>query len=216
MKYVAYYRVSTRRQGRSGLGLDAQRAAVKDYNNGSVIGEYVEVESGRRNARPQLQKALAHCRAAKATLLIAKLDRLSRNVAFLAALMDSGAEIICADNPHANRLTLHLMASMAEHESHMISERTKAAIAARVARGKPWDHGCPPAGNAKTAKFARDARAVRVAARRADLLPVIREIESDGITSLRKIANELNRRGFVGGRGGKFYASSVRRIKNSV
>ena len=216
MKYVAYYRVSTQRQGKSRLGLEAQRAAVKQYNNGNVIAEYVEVESGRRNTRPELERALAHCRSAKATLLIAKLDRLSRNVAFLSTLMESGAEIICADNPHANRLTLHLMASFAEHESQMISERTKAAIAARVARGKPWDHGRPPAGNAKTAKIARDARAVLVAARRADLLPVIREIESDGVTSLRGIANELNRRGFVGGRGGKFYASSVRRILNSV
>ena len=212
MKYVAYYRVSTRRQGRSGLGLDAQRAAVKDYNNGSVIAEYKEVESGRRNSRPELERALAHCRSAKATLLIAKLDRLSRNVAFLSALMDSGVEIVAADLPDANRLTLHVIAAMAEYESRAISERTKAAIAARAARGKPWDHGRPPAGTAKTAKFARDARVVRAAARRADLLPVIEEIRVGGVDSLRGIADELNKRGYVGGNGGRFYASTVSRI----
>ena len=211
MKYVAYYRVSTRRQGRSGLGLDAQRAAVESFN-GAVLAEYKEIESGRRDARPELQKALAHCRSAKATLLIAKLDRLSRNVAFLSALMDSGAEIVAADMPDANRLTLHIMAARAEHESRMISERTKAAIAARAARGKPWNHGRPPAGNAKTAQAARDARAVRVDARRADLLPVIEEIRAGGVTSLRGIADELNRRGYVGGNGGQFYASTVRRL----
>lgn len=212
MKYVAYYRVSTRRQGKSGLGLEAQRAAVESYNNGAVIGEYIEVESGRRDARPELTKALAHCRASGATLLIAKLDRLSRRVSFLSALMESEVEIVAADMPDANRLTLHIMAALAEHESRMISERTKAAIAARVARGKPWDHGRPPAGTAKTAKAARDAKSKRYAARRRDLLPVIEDIRAGGVESLRGIADELNRRGYVGGNGGKFYGSTVRRL----
>ena len=211
MKYVAYYRVSTRRQGRSGLGLEAQRLAVERFN-GSLIAEYTEVESGRRNARPELQKALAHCRATKSTLLIAKLDRLSRNVAFLSALMDSGAEIVAADMPDANRLTLHIMAALAEHESKMISDRTKAAIAARVARGKPWNHGRPPKGTAKTAARAREGLAAIVSRRRADLLPVIDEIRAGSIDSLRGIADALNKKGYVGGNSGKFYASSVSRI----
>jgi DNA invertase Pin-like site-specific DNA recombinase len=215
MKFVAYYRVSTQRQGRSGLGLEAQKAAVENYN-GAVIAEYVEVESGRQHAnRPELAKALAHCRSTRATLLIAKLDRLSRNVAFLAQLMESGAEIVCADMPDANRLTLHMMAAIAEHESRAISQRTKAAIAARTARGKRWDHSRPPAGTAATAAHARAERSKQTAARRVDLLPVIEEIQSAGGSTLREIANELNERGFVGGRGGKFYPATVRRLLNS-
>jgi DNA invertase Pin-like site-specific DNA recombinase len=109
--FIAYYRVSTDRQGKSGLGLEAQRAAVGAYLasvNGTLLAEFTEVETGRRNDRPELQKALAACRKHKARLVIAKLDRLSRNVAFIAAIMDSGAEFVACDNPHATRLTLHM------------------------------------------------------------------------------------------------------------
>jgi DNA invertase Pin-like site-specific DNA recombinase len=131
MKYVAYLRVSTERQGRSGLGLEAQREAVMRHVNchGKLLGEYVEVESGKHHDnRPQLQAALAQCRATGATLIVAKLDRLSRNVAFLAALMESGVEFVCADNPMATKLTVHVLAAVAEHERQMISERTRAAL----------------------------------------------------------------------------------------
>src|SRR5271167_1299606 len=136
--FVAYYRVSTDRQGRSGLGLDAQREAVACYVGsvtGTVLEEFTEVETGKRNDRAELQKALGACRRQKARLVIAKLDRLSRNVAFIAAMMDSGVEFVACDNPHATRLTLHILAAVAEHEREMIAARTKAALQAAKARG---------------------------------------------------------------------------------
>src|SRR3984893_8395226 len=124
-KFVAYFRVSTDRQGKSGLGLEAQRKAVLDYLNGwrwQLAAEFVEVESGKRSDnRPELEKALAACKKQKAKLVIAKLDRLSRNVAFISALMNSGVEFIAADMPHANKLTIHILAAVAEHEREMIS-----------------------------------------------------------------------------------------------
>jgi DNA invertase Pin-like site-specific DNA recombinase len=141
-KFIAYYRVSTERQGKSGLGLDAQRTAVLDYLNGGgwkLLGEFTEVETGKgRNAlarRPQLRAALEACRKHKATLLIAKLDRLARNVFFVSGLMESGVEFVAVDMPMANRLTVHILAAVAEHEREMISQRTKAALAAAKARG---------------------------------------------------------------------------------
>jgi DNA invertase Pin-like site-specific DNA recombinase len=136
--FIAYYRVSTDRQGRSGLGLEAPRAAVVRYLagiGGILIAEHTEVETGRRNDRPELQKALAVSRKHKARLVIAKLDRLSRNVAFIAALMDAGVEFVACDNPHATRLTLHILAAVAEHEREMVSARTKAALQAAKVRG---------------------------------------------------------------------------------
>ena len=138
-RFVAYYRVSTDRQGRSGLGLEAQQKAVRDYLNGGaweMTGEFVEVESGKRADRPELARALDTCRKNKAKLVIAKLDRLSRNLAFIATMMESGVEFIAVDNPHATKLTLHILAAVAEHEREVISERTKAALAAAKARGK--------------------------------------------------------------------------------
>jgi DNA invertase Pin-like site-specific DNA recombinase len=135
-QFVAYYRVSTDRQGRSGLGLEAQQAAVRSYlGTATPIAEFTEIETGRRNDRPELDRALALCRKRKARLIIAKLDRLSRNLAFIAALMDSGVEFVAVDNPHATRLTLHILAAVAEHERTMIGERTKAALQAAKARG---------------------------------------------------------------------------------
>src|SRR5437773_11124177 len=132
-KFVAYFRVSTDRQGRSGLGLDAQRKSVLDYLDGgrwSLIAEFTEIESGKRNDRPELEKALAACRKQKAKLVIAKLDRLSRNLAFIATLMDSAVEFIAVDMPEANKLTVHILAAMAEHEREQISKRTRDALAA--------------------------------------------------------------------------------------
>ncbi len=129
--YVAYYRVSTERQGQSGLGLDAQRKAVMDHlNGGTLLDTFTEVESGRRNDRPELAKALDLCRRRKATLVIAKLDRLARNIAFIANLMEANVELVAVDMPQANRLTLHIMAAMAEHEAQAVSQRTKAALQA--------------------------------------------------------------------------------------
>ena len=138
MKAVAYYRVSTKKQGQSGLGLDGQQAALEQYiaqNAGQIIGTYREVETGKRADRPELLKAIAHAKRSKATLVVAKLDRFSRNVAFLSRLMESGIDFVACDNPHANRFTCHILAAVAEHEAAMISERTKAALASAKRRG---------------------------------------------------------------------------------
>ena len=139
VQFIAYFRVSTDRQGKSGLGLEAQREAVMNYLNGgswTLAAEYVEVESGKHSDRQQLAAALAACKKHRAKLVIAKLDRLSRNLAFIAALMESGVEFVAVDNPHANKLTVHILAAVAQHEREMISERTKAALQAAKARGK--------------------------------------------------------------------------------
>jgi DNA invertase Pin-like site-specific DNA recombinase len=139
-KFIAYFRVSTDRQGKSGLGVDAQREAVMNYLNGgrwTLANDFTEVESGKRNDRPELEKALAACKRQKAKLVIAKLDRLSRNLAFIATLMDSGVEFVAVDNPHANKLTVHILAAVAQHEREIISARTSAALKAAKARGKP-------------------------------------------------------------------------------
>jgi DNA invertase Pin-like site-specific DNA recombinase len=138
MDYVAYFRVSTDKQGASGLGLEAQREAVTRHvaaSGGRIIAEFTEVESGKRSNRPQLERAISHAKRVKATLCVAKLDRLSRNVAFLAALMESKLPFVACDNPHATPFTLHILAAVAEHEAKAISDRTKAALAAYKARG---------------------------------------------------------------------------------
>jgi DNA invertase Pin-like site-specific DNA recombinase len=136
--FVAYYRVSTQRQGRSGLGLQAQQDAVRNHLNGGdwrIVGEFKEIESGNRKDRPKLADALAACRVHGAKLLIAKLDRLARNVAFVSALMEAGVEFEAVDFPQVNRLTIHILAAVAEHEAKAISDRTKAALAAAKRRG---------------------------------------------------------------------------------
>src|SRR5918995_6882481 len=138
-RYVSYLRVSTDRQGRSGLGLEAQRKAVEDYLNGGrwqVLAEFVEVESGKREDRPKLAEALALCRLHGATLVIAKLDRLSRDAHFLLGLQKAGVRFVAADMPEANEMVVGIMAVVAQAERKMISARTKAALAAAKARGK--------------------------------------------------------------------------------
>src|SRR5262249_15598894 len=137
-KFISYLRVSIDRQGECGYGIDAQRKAVTDFLDGGswqLLGEYVEVESGKRNDRPELAKALAACQKHKATLVIAKLDRHARNVAFIANLMDGKIDFVCCDMPEATRLTIHVLAAVAEHEREMIAERTKAGLRAAKARG---------------------------------------------------------------------------------
>jgi DNA invertase Pin-like site-specific DNA recombinase len=199
-KFVAYYRVSTDKQGQSGLGLDAQRAAVMTYLNGGpwkLVAEHTEVETGKRADRPELQKALAACRKHKAKLVIAKLDRLSRNLAFIATLMDSNVEFIAADNPHANRLTVHILAAVAEHERAAISERTKAALAAAKRRGVKLggprlDAACKA--SIKVRSEAADAFA-------ANVRPIIKEIQASGVSSLRGVARALTARGIRSPRG---------------
>lgn len=138
IKFVAYYRVSTDKQGKSGLGLEAQQEAVSTHLahcGGEIIEHFTEIESGKKNDRPELERALRKCRLTGATLVIARLDRLSRNASFLMSLMDSKAKFVYADMPEANNFTVQIMAVMAEYESKLISERTKAALQAAKARG---------------------------------------------------------------------------------
>ena len=215
MHYVTYLRVSTDRQGRSGLGLDAQRKAVADHvaGKGEIAAEYVEIESGKKNDRPQLARALAEAKRIGAVLLIAKLDRLARNVAFIANLLEAGGEIAAADMPEANRFLLHVMAAVAEHEAQAISDRTRAALAAAKARGVALGWSIP--GRAEEQRQAARKGAERNA-RKADqhaanVLPIIRQIAAPG-ASLRQIADELNTRGIKTARGGLWYAATVRNI----
>ena len=189
--YIAYYRVSTNRQGQSSLGLDAQRAAVAGFVGArELVAEFTEVESGKRTDRPQLAAALELCRRHRAMLVIAKLDRLARNVAFIANLMESGVEFTAVDMPSANKLTLHILAAVAEHEREMISARTKAALAAARARGVRLGR---PDGETRHMHSARSAKA---AAFRAAMLPEVMRLIGEGM-SQRKIAAELNRRGLT-------------------
>src|SRR3954454_708728 len=180
--FVAYYRVSTDRQGQSGLGLDAQRAAVAGFvGTRELIAEFTEVESGKRADRPQLAAALELCRRRRAMLVIVKLDRLARNVAFIANLMEAGVEFTAVDMPSANKLTLHILAAVAEHEREMISARTRAALAAARARGVRL--GRPD----RETRHMRTARSAKVAAFRATVLPEVRRLIGQGM-SQRQIA----------------------------
>jgi len=215
--YIAYYRVSTQKQGRSGLGLDAQRKAVKDHLNGGrwkLLSEAVEIESGKRNDRPKLAEALSLCRLHRATLIIAKLDRLARNVHFISGLMESGVEFEAVDMPQANRLTVHIMAAMAEHEARAISDRTKAALAAAKARGtrlggRQWAvESVSERGNHASAQV----RAKAAAKRAADVQPIIEAIKAEGVTSLNGIAASLNERGIPAARGGQWSAMQIKRL----
>src|ERR1017187_1317180 len=187
-RFVSYLRVSTQRQGKSGLGLEAQREAVAGYLNGGnweLVQEIVEVESGRNNDRPALATALALCRIHGAKLLVAKLDRLARNVAFISALMEAGVEFEAVDLPQANRLTVHIMAAPAEHEAGAISSRTKAALAAAKARGTKlggyrWNiQTVASKGNIESIKV----RSAKASKRAADLLPTIGDLKAKGAAS---------------------------------
>ncbi|HYV31638.1 MAG TPA: recombinase family protein [Candidatus Binatia bacterium] len=211
-KFVAYLRVSTDKQGHSGLGIEAQRKAINDYLNGGpweLLGEFVEVESGRRADRPELIKALAACKRQRARLIIAKLDRLSRNVAFVATLMEGKVDFVCCDFPQANRLTIHILAAVAEYEREMISARTKAALAAAKARGTVL--GNPRLAEARAAAARGAALRARTGADRhaAQVLPVIREIKQGGAATLQEIADALNARSIETARGGRWHPTTV-------
>lgn len=202
---MAYYRVSTQKQGESGLGLDAQRAAVARFTagKGTILDEFTEVESGKRADRPQLALAVAAAKRARATLIIAKLDRLSRNVAFIANLMDAGLDFVACDMPHANRLTIHVLAAVAEHEREMISARTKAAMEQAKARGVTmgnprWQESI---GKATAARWPSHARH--------QVDAIVRDRHARG-ESLREIAAALNELGLKTRTGSQWHASSVR------
>ncbi|MNS12451.1 DNA-invertase hin [compost metagenome] len=213
-RYIAYYRVSTKKQGHSGLGIEAQREAVRAYLNGGawvLSAEYTETETGtkRGDARPQLASALAQAKREKATLVIAKWDRLGRNVAFVASLLESGVEFVATDMPSANRLTVHIMAAVAEEEARMISKRTKEALLAAKAKGVLL--GTPQ----NLTKFAQE-KSARV--NREKAIAEYRRISrrlvdmSNNGMSLRAIAEELNESGERTRTVAPFTAATVRRI----
>lgn len=212
-KFVSYYRVSTQKQGRSGLGLEAQKAAVETYlaqHGGAQLASYTEIESGKTNERPQLLAALLRCRQTRATLLVAKLDRLSRNAAFLLNLRDSGVKFQALDIPEANTLTLGILASLAQHERELISARTRAALAARRARGLPL--GTPrdlSAYAARASALGRAANTAKAKARAAEIAPQIKAARAAGYASLRKVAAYLNDLEITTPRGKQWTATAV-------
>jgi DNA invertase Pin-like site-specific DNA recombinase len=212
-RFICYFRVSTARQGRSGLGIAAQKQAVAAYLNGrKPLAEFVEIESGRKSDRPMLAQALVACRVHRATLIIAKLDRLARNVSFVSSLMDAGVEFIACDFPTANRLTIHILAAVAENETRAISERTKAALAAAKARGRVLGGFRGHVGTCTDLAKARAMRTAKAVSRASDLAPTIRQLRSEGAHSLRAIAAGLNFRGITACRGGLWSAAQVRSL----
>ncbi len=226
MKIIAYYRVSTKKQGQSGLGLEAQKQAVSEFakqNGGKIVKEYTEVETGKNSKRPQLLDAIAHARLAKATLVVAKIDRLSRNMAFTSALMDSGIDFIACDNPHANRLTIHILAAMAEHEAVAVSRRTKDALSAARKKGvllgsaRPdhWKGREHLRGWKKGVINSVKARSDRVLATYGFLIPTMQEQRAAG-ASYAEIAKVLNEMGHQTAQGSQFTAATTWRILEKV
>lgn len=206
--FVAYYRVSTTKQGQSGLGLEAQKEAVARYLNGGrwkLIAEFVEVESGRRRDRPELQRALAAARLHRVPLVVAKVDRLTRSSAFLSLLLESGVEVRFCDLPQIEgaygKFILSQMAAVAELEADLISARTKAALAAAKARGKKLGGNRGVELTDAIRQAGRQAQADKAKARAQDLAPLIAELRDAGVTSLRGIARELAERGISTARG---------------
>ncbi|MBC3540431.1 recombinase family protein [Rufibacter sediminis] len=211
--YIAYYRVSTAKQGESGLGLEAQRAAVRAFTKyeDCIIAEFTEVESGKKNKRPQLAAAMAKAKTAGSTLCIAKLDRLSRNAAFIFALKDSGVDFVCADMPDANTLTIGIFAVLAQHERELISQRTRAALEAKKAQGIKL--GTP-------ANLTEEARLKGLEVRKSNALNskenrqaihVILSEKREG-KSFREIVDKLNELGLVTSQGKAFGVSSVHKL----
>jgi DNA invertase Pin-like site-specific DNA recombinase len=208
-RFISYFRVSTSKQGQSGLGLEAQRQAVTTYLNGgrwTVLAEFVEIESGKKSDRPQLAAAIAAAKKAKATLIVAKLDRLARNLHFLSGLMESGVDFLAVDNPTANRLTVQILAAVAEDEARRISDRTKAALAAAKARGTVL--GKNGSKLAAANKAAADEFATKIKTK------LFRSIAA-GKTSA-EIADEFNAAGIATPRGGRWHVTSIRRMASRL
>lgn len=223
-RFVSYLRVSTKAQGQSGLDLEAQRSTVAmhvDASGGELLKEFIEVESGGKNERQELRSAIAYARRCKARLLVAKLDRLARSVAFTATLMESGVDFIACDNPHANSFTIHILAAVAQYEREMISKRTKEALGAAKERGvalgsnRPghWDDREHRRRLGAARGAARAAEAHRAAADVAyeDVLPLIAELREAGV-GLNAVARRLNEEGIPSRRGKRWYGTTVKLV----
>lgn len=215
--YVSYVRVSTERQGKSGLGLEAQRMALQQFligSQGKLVGEYTEIESGRRRDRPQLQAALELCVRRRATLAIARLDRLARNVAFISSLLESRVRFVAMDMPEADVTFLQIAAVFAEYEARKVSERTRAALAAARARGAVLGWANPSRHGEQREASIMGVAAIRDAAARfaVNTLPIVESVQRSGITSLSGIADALNARGIRTARGGRWYPTTVRNL----
>src|SRR5262249_48985572 len=209
-KFVAYYRVSTDKQGKSGLGLDAQRKAVNDYLNGGdweLAAEFTEIESGKKSDRPELVKALGACKRHKATLVIARLDRLARKVHFSSGLMETKVKFVACDLPEATPFMLHIYAAAAQEEARAISARTKAALEAAKARGVRLGRN-----GAERLAPANKAAAVE---RAKNLHPVLADLIASGV-SFRQIGAELTKRGIGTARGGRWHPTTVGRVLNRL
>ncbi len=217
--FVAYYRVSTQKQGRSGLGIEAQKADVARFvaqNGGKVVAEYQEIESGRRADRPQLALALERCRLTRSTLCVAKLDRLTRDSGFLAKLRDSKVDFVAADNPYATPLTVTILIAVAEEERRLASVRTKEALAAAKTRGVRLGN---PLGSAafgvRSRAGAREALKSKADGFALSLSGIVRPLWDAGL-SLHAIAKSLNEQGIVTQYGKTWRPCSVRRILNRL
>lgn len=217
-KFVGYIRVSTAKQERSGLGLEAQRQTINNYLNGGsweLLSEYVEVESGKNNERPKLKQAIDHCRMTGAILVIAKLDRLSRDLHFIATLQKSNVKFVSCDMPEANEFTVHIMAAMAQQERKMISQRTKEALQAAKARGvklgNPQNLSTEAANKGrKLGDVARIRKANQFAS---DVYPLIQSHQEQG-SGLRQIARLFNEQGILSARGktGSWTPTAIKNI----
>ena len=210
--YIAYYRVSTARQGESGLGLESQKFNALQFalGRGEIVAEYVEVESGRKCDREQLGNAIAHCKRTGSTLLIAKLDRLARNVFFVASLMESKVDFVCLDNPNATPFVIHILAAVAEQEAKAISERTRSALASLKRRGVRL--GNPRPDVLKLNQGATNAKQTFAA----KMAEIVKEIQSTGVQTLQGIADCLNRRGYQTRTGKTWYPASVRNLLAAI
>lgn len=218
--FVSYYRVSTKRQGQSGLGLEAQKDTVQKFVSaarGHLIQEFTETESGRRNDRPELERALEACRIYRARLVIAKLDRLARNAAFLLNLRDAGVDFVCCDMPDANRLTVGILAMVAEDEADRISQRTRAALQAAKARGTVLGSaGKKNLSNRLLGSVNGVAVRKQKADQRAqDLAEILLPLRESGL-SLREIARDLNDKRVPTARGGRWSATQVHRLLQRI
>lgn len=213
-RYISYLRVSTDKQGEHGHGINAQRQAISSYisaQGGELVEEYVEVESGKRNDRPELHKAISRCQVSRATLIIAKLDRLSRNVAFIANLMDAGIDFVACDNPFATRLTIHILAAIAEHERDMISRRTREALAVAKAKGAILGGNRGASINDSMREESIIVRRSKAIAYHERVQPMIADLREKGL-SLSETARKLNEMQIYTVRGGRWTATAVSRI----